>query len=180
VPVKETVPEVPVPSDRDPDRNGNERRKARDAAVPVVRSLHIEERNMTHRKSNIETGTGIEKLAEASLRADGWKVHRTRRAKFDTNDLWGVFDIAAIAPKNGSLLLVQTTDPTNATHRKRKVEEWARPIYDPVEWQQGPVIQVWAYGKWPDGVGFRIWSYVGGRDWVRTSATRPVAASPSP
>lgn len=127
-------------------------------------------------RSNIKTGDLIEQAAERSLIADGWRVHRTRRVKFQQNDIFGVFDLLAIVPGEGSVLFVQTTDATNARARKRKVEGWARGIFG--HGWSSTTVQVWAFGDWPNGTGFRVWTYAGGRDWERNAAIRPARLPP--
>ena len=127
-------------------------------------------------RSNIKTGDLIEQAAERSLVADGWRVHRTRRVKFQQNDIFGVFDLLGLIPGDGSVLLVQTTEATNARARKRKVEGWARGIFG--HGWSSTTVQVWAFGEWPNGTGFRVWTYAGGRDWERNAATRPARLPP--
>jgi hypothetical protein len=135
-------------------------------------------------RSNTRMGDLIEQAAERSLLLDGWLVHRTRRVKFHQNDLFSVFDLMAVAPHDGSVLFVQTTDGSNVAHRKRKVEAWARPHFHAARWaEHGPMIQVWAYGEWPtDGTGvtgFRVFTYLGGRTWERHDAVRPCVVAPA-
>lgn len=85
-------------------------------------------------------GAELERLVEAWLQVRGWRTHRAAAAAVRlpggktltrSHDLFGVFDLVAFRRADtaesafGETWAIQTTTPTNRSHRRRKIEESA-------------------------------------------------------
>ena len=57
--------------------------------------------------NTVRKGKTIETRCADELRAEGYETWQSIRVKYQNLDLWGLFDVAAIHPKTGKIVLVQ-------------------------------------------------------------------------
>lgn len=69
--------------------------------------------------NRVAKGSRFEKIAADELKAKGYLVWKTIRVKYQNIDLWGLFDLAAVASDGSHLLFVQCKS-TRADNAARK------------------------------------------------------------
>lgn len=57
--------------------------------------------------NKIAKGYRVEKRCADSLKADGYRVWKTIRVRFQDLDLWGLFDVVALHPQGEHILFIQ-------------------------------------------------------------------------
>ena len=58
--------------------------------------------------NKVAKGTRKEKACADELRAQGYLIWKVIRVRYQSLDLWGLFDVAALHPDGDHILLVQT------------------------------------------------------------------------
>lgn len=113
------------------------------------------------RKNTSASGAVIERKAIARLHADGYAVERARTSTVWIKgkprnvhvDFFGAFDLIALHPQYGTLL-IQVTTKAKMRERERKVAAAVDGFYNPLN----AVAQVWGFvgGRRPNGQRFIV------------------------